>query len=80
MTVHAIRYKSLFIIYMSGSLPGIVSKLNFVTGCAELRCRGPHHCVITETEQRKCDDNSDNNKYSAIYIFFHFYPCFNCLS
>jgi len=36
MTVHTIGNKSLCIIHMGGCFPGIISKLDFMTGCAKL--------------------------------------------
>ena len=35
VTIHTVRYKTLSVIYMCGSFPGIVGKLNFMTGSTE---------------------------------------------
>jgi len=62
MTIHAVGHKPLGIVHMGRSFPGIVSELNFMTGGAKLGCRGPDHCIIGDTKNRKSDNNAQNNK------------------
>jgi hypothetical protein len=50
MTVHTVGHKSLRIIRMCGGFPGVVSKLNFMAGCAELGRGSPDHGVIGDAE------------------------------
>lgn len=50
MAVHAISHKPLGIVYMGRGLPGIVGKLYFMAGGAELRRGCPHHGVVGNTE------------------------------
>jgi len=69
VAVHAVRHKSLPVIDMGRGLPGIVCRLDFVTGSAELRCRRADHGVIHEAEERKTHNNThqhpeNGNKHS----------------
>jgi len=50
MTIHAVGYKSLFIVYMSRGLPSVVGKLNLMAGGTKLRRGGSYHGVVGETE------------------------------
>ena len=50
MAIHAVGHKSLFIVHMSGCLPGVVGKLNLVAGGTELGRGCAYHGVIGETE------------------------------
>lgn len=62
MAIHAIGHKALGIVRMGGGLPGIVGRLNFVAEGAELGGRGSHHGVITDTEEGKGDQNTQDNQ------------------
>jgi hypothetical protein len=62
MAIHTISHKALGIIGMGRGLPGVVSKLNFMAGGAELRGRGSHHGVVTDTEEGKGNQNAHDNK------------------
>jgi hypothetical protein len=62
MAIHAIGHEALGIIGVSRGLPGVVGKLNFMAGGAELRRRGSHHGVVTDTEEGKGDQNANDNK------------------
>jgi hypothetical protein len=62
MTIHAIRDKSLGIVHMGGSFPGIVGELDFMTRSAELWCRSADHGVISDAKNGKCNQNADNDK------------------
>ena len=59
MAVHTVRHKTLGIIHMGRCLPSIICELNLVTGCTKLRRGGADHGVISDTEQRKGDDDAD---------------------
>jgi hypothetical protein len=50
MAIHAVGHKSLFIVHMSGGLPGVVGKLNLVAGGTKLGSGCADHGVIGETE------------------------------
>jgi len=50
MAIHAVGHKSLFIIHMSGGLPGIVGKLNLVAGGTKLGRSCADHGVVGEAE------------------------------
>ena len=50
MAIHAVGHKSLFIVNMSGGLPGVVGKLNLVAGGTELGRSCADHSVVGETE------------------------------
>ena len=71
VTVHTVGDESLGIVHMGGCLPCIVSELNFMAGSTKLRRRCPNHGVVPDTEQRESDDDSHNNEYAAIEVFFH---------
>ena len=62
MTIHTIGYKSLSVVDVSGSLPGIVCEPDFMTGGAELRCGGTHHGVVSHAEDGKSDNDAENDK------------------
>jgi hypothetical protein len=47
---------------VSGSLPGIVCELDFMTGGAKLRCGGTHHGVVSDAEDGKSDNDADNDE------------------
>ncbi len=74
MAVHAVRHKSLGIVDMGGGFPGIVSKLDFMAGCTELRCGGSDHGVIAEAEKGKRNEYTETHKGSSDNKFFHFTP------
>ena len=57
MAVHAVSDKSLRIVDMCGGFPGIVGRLDFVAGGAELRRRGADHRVVGNAENRKTDND-----------------------
>jgi len=46
MAIHAVGHEALLIVHMTGGLPGVVGKLNFVAAGAELWCCGAHHGVV----------------------------------
>ena len=50
MAIHAVGHKSLFVVHMSGGLPGVVGKLNLVAGGTELGRSCADHSVVGETE------------------------------
>jgi len=50
MAIHAVGHKSLFVVHMSGGLPGVVGKLNLVAGGTKLGSGCADHGVIGETE------------------------------
>jgi hypothetical protein len=61
VAVHAISHKPLSIIHMRGSLPGIVSRLDFVTGGTKPGRGRADHGVIGETEERKGDEDTNQH-------------------
>jgi hypothetical protein len=50
MAIHAVGHKSLFIVHMSGGLPGVVGKLNLVTGGTKLGRGCANHGVVGKAE------------------------------
>lgn len=62
VTIHAVRDKTLGIVHMSGSFPGVVGELNFVAQYAKLGGGGTNHCIIGHTENREGDENTDTNE------------------
>jgi hypothetical protein len=73
VAVHTISHEPLAIIDVGGRLPGLISKLDFVAGGAELRRRGTHHGVIGETEQRKGDNETGKDIKGWTQELFHGY-------
>ncbi len=63
MAIHAIGDKTLCVVHVGGGFPRVVSELDFMAGGTKLGCRGPDHGVIGDTENRKSDNNTQNNKY-----------------
>jgi len=72
MTVHTVGDESLLIIDMSGGLPCLVGKLNFMAGCTKLRGGCPHHGKIGNAEERKGDNDTDDDINSG---FEDSFPC-----
>jgi hypothetical protein len=62
MAVHTIGYKALGVVGMCGGFPGIVSRLDFVAGGAELRRRGSDHRVVGNAENRKTEKDPKTNE------------------
>lgn len=50
MAIHAVGHKSLFVVHMSGGLPGVVGKLNLVAGGTKLGRGCADHGVVGETK------------------------------
>jgi len=50
MTIHAVRHKTLFIVHMTGGLPGVVGELDLVAGSTKLGRCGADHGVVGEAE------------------------------
>jgi len=71
MTVHAVGHKSLGVIDMTGGLPSIVGKLNFMAGGTKLGGCGPHHRIVGQAEKRKTDHDADGDKDSRNDHLFH---------
>lgn len=66
MAVHAISHKPLGIVYVGRRFPGIVGKLDFVAGSAELRCGSAHHGVVGNTEYGEGNEKSKCEEYSRL--------------
>jgi hypothetical protein len=73
MAIHAVGHKSLFIVNMSGGLPGIVGKLNLVAGGTELGRGCAHHSVVGETEQWKGDNYTNDYENGGLDELSHGY-------
>lgn len=71
MAIHAVRHKSLRIVDMCRSLPGVVSELDLMARGTKAWRRGADHGVVGHAEQRKCDENAENNKDNSCKILFH---------
>ena len=71
MAVHAIGHKSLLIVHMAGSLPGIVGKPYLMAGSTELGRSGADHGVVSEAEKRKGDDYAYDNENGGFDKLFH---------
>ena len=50
MAIHAVGHKALFVVHMSGCLPGVVGKLNLVAGGTKLGRGCADHGVVGETK------------------------------
>jgi hypothetical protein len=74
VAVHTVRHETLFVVYVTGGLPGVVGKSYLMAGGAKLRCGGANHGVVGETEKWKCDDNADSDEDSGFYQLFHGSP------
>jgi hypothetical protein len=71
MTIHAIGHESLGVVHVGGRLPGIVSKLDFVTACTKGGCGCPDHGVIGQAEKGKGDNQTEDNENSWFDEFLH---------
>jgi hypothetical protein len=56
MAVHAVCHETLLVVRMTGSLPGIVGKLDFMAAGTELGRRCAGHGVVREAEKRESND------------------------
>ena len=74
MTVHAVRHKTLLVIYMAGGFPTIIGKPDFMAGGTKLGCCGADHGVIGETEEGKGDYDPKANEDGWLDKPFHFPP------
>jgi hypothetical protein len=74
VAIHTIRNETPAVIYVGRGLPGVKSRLNFMTRCTEQRGGSPHHGVIGNGENRKCYYNPKNNQGSPKEILSHFHP------
>ena len=70
MVVHAVGHETLGIVDVSGGLPGIVGKLDFMARGAKLRSGGANHGVISDAEKGKRHENADDNVNGRLYQFF----------
>ena len=50
VAVHTVGHKALGIVDVGGGFPGVVGKLNFVTGCTEFGGRGSYHGVVGDAK------------------------------
>jgi hypothetical protein len=71
MTIHAVGHKTLFIVHMTGSLPGVVGELDLVAGSTKLGRCGSDHGVVGEAEEWKSDDYPQTDKDGGLQKLFH---------
>jgi len=71
MAIHAVGHKSLLIVHMSGGLPGVVGKLNLMAGGTELGRGCADHGVVSEAEQWKSDNYTNDDENGRLDELFH---------
>jgi len=71
MAIHAVGHKALFVVHMSGGLPGVVGKLDLMAGGTELGRGCADHGVVGEAEQWKSDNYTNDDKNGRLDELFH---------
>ncbi len=75
MAIHTVGNKALGIVDVGGCFPGVVGKLNLVTGGTEFGGRGPYHGIIGDAKQGNIESRQrENVKLSKPLKYLKSYP------